>query len=76
MDQINTGPGGKLTDILMSGDFGAAWDALALNAKSVFTAEGFKDLMNTAVKYGIAKFVIDATPLKKSFSMFGIRIGF
>jgi len=61
---------------LMNGEFELAWDHLQQNANYVFSPAGFKELMEVAVKYGIAKFVVEATPLKRSFTMFGIEVGF
>lgn len=75
MDEGNPGSE-RVSDRLMSGDFTGAWSSLKESGSYVFSPDGFKDLMNTAVKYGIAKFVVEATPLKRSFNMFGIEVGF
>ena len=76
VDQGNKNEGGYISDAVMEGDFKLAWTRTRNNADFIFSKDGFSELMNVAVKYGVAKFVVNATPLKQSFSMFGIRIGF
>ena len=66
----------RISDKVLGGDLTAAWASAKESADYIFSEAGFKDLMNTAVKYGIAKFVVEATPLKRSFTLFGMEIGF
>ena len=73
---VNNGGGASITGALMDGDFRGAMQEAKTSSDYIFSQEGFQELMNIAVKYGIAKFVVEATPLKRSFTLFGIEVGF
>ena len=75
---VNEGQPGSTTisDALMQGNFKWAGQEMKQSADYIFSTEGFQNIMNIAVKYGIAKFVVEATPLKRSFTLFGIEVGF
>ena len=75
LDILDSGGGTRISDFLMSGDFKGAWQALITSSKAIFEGGGFADIMSILAKAGIARFVVDNTPLRKQFTIGKITVG-
>ena len=75
LDILDSGAGTRISSYLMAGDFEGSWQALVSSSKNIFAGGGFRDVMGILAKAGIARFVVDNTPMKKSFTIGKLTVG-
>ena len=65
----------RVSDNIMRGDYEGALICAREGLNYIGSKEGLQRILETLVTLGLAQWVVDQTPLKKSFTLFGFTIG-